>query len=181
MCITQKNYRLLRSEIPKIIFNKRDRVRVSRYTSRSKQKQRRVSNWCWWAVRPARLDWLHMAERSGCCPATPRRGQNQVAGLKALCALVRVCESLGGSHRSAPASASIHTHTQHQLHLSLTWKSLMTEAEKPKKKPPLSVSLPPFFFPPPLSFLTALPNINAPYGALWTRLFKTLLGLAHNQ
>lgn len=58
----------------------------------------------------------------------------------------------------------------------------MTEAEKPKKRPPRSpsLSLPPFSFPPSLLLLTAHPDINAPYGAL-DRLFKTRLGLAHNR
>lgn len=46
--------------------------------------------------------------------------------------------------------ACTYTHTRHQLHLSLTWESLMTEAEKPKKRPSRRVSrfLPPFIFPP---------------------------------
>jgi len=42
-----------------------------------------------------------------------------------------------------------HIHKQHQLHLSLTWESLMTEAEKPKeekKKKESSSRLPPFIF-----------------------------------
>lgn len=53
----------------------------------------------------------------------------------------------------------------------------MTEAEKPKKRPPRSVSLslPSFSFPPSLPLLTALPDINAPYGALWTDFLKLVL------
>lgn len=69
----------------------------------------------------------------------------------------RVCVSVWvhrvGCVTSACKSLHAHIHKQHQLHLSLTWESLMTEAQKPKK-PPRPVSFPPFIFLPWTSLLS---------------------------
>lgn len=103
---------------------------------------------CWWAVRPSRLTYCRW-QKSGSCPETPRWGQNQGQG-SVVC--VRACVCAFGWITSACTCKCLHAHIhpRHQLHLSLTWESLMTEAEKPKKRPSRRVSrfLPPFIFPP---------------------------------
>ena len=138
--------------------------------------------------------WL-TADGRGLVAALRRPAGGRIKGRAQWCVWVSVCLCVCvcgvGWITSVCICKCLHTHTQtlvhpwHQLHLSLTWESLMTEVENPKKKAhsfSLSLSLPLLSFPPSLSLLTALSNINAPYGApSLDRLFKTHRGLAHNQ
>lgn len=146
----------------------------------------------WWAIRPSRQTDCRW-QRSGSCPEKPcwrqNKGQGSLVCVRVhVCVCVHVCMCVCAKSREGHISLHLqvppHTHrstrTGHQLHLSLTWESLMTEAEKPKKRPPRPPSLAPSLHFPSIRLLTAHSNINAPYGALWTH-FKTGLGLAHNQ
>lgn len=143
---------------------------------------------CWWAVRPSRLTYCRW-QKSGSCPETPRWGQNQGQG-SVVCVFVRVClcVHLGGSHQPALASACMHIYTHKAPAPSVSDMGELNDRGRKAKEKAFSscLSFPPslhFSSLPSLSFLTALSNINAPYGAFWTGFFffKTPLGLAHNQ
>lgn len=156
-------------------WNKRIKDDVIRITKRQKiilykklnvawaEGQKLCSTWggdCWWAVWPWEPDWLQMAEVWLLPQDAPLEAESR-AGLDS----VRVCRFGWVTSVCTCLQTHMHTniHTGHQLHLSLTWESLMTEAEKPKKRPPRSPPPPSFFFPPSLSLFTARSDINAPY------------------
>lgn len=129
---------------------------------------------CWWAVRPSRLTYCRW-QKSGSCPETPRWGQNQGQG-SVVCVCVCACVCIWVDHISLHLQVLACTYTHKAPAPSVSDMGELNDRGRKAKEKAFSscLSFPPslhFSSLPSLSFLTALSNINAPYGAFWTGFF----------